>query len=81
MLKFEQINTESTYHRLQQFLLQQGDQIQLTHEQLAQEIGSAREVVSRHLKQLEKLSIITLHRGLILLIDRDKLSTQKFIVK
>ncbi len=81
MLKFEQINTESTYYRLQQLLLQQNDHIPLTHEQLAQEIGSAREVVSRHLKQLEKLNIITLHRGLILLIDRDKLSRQKIIVK
>ncbi len=81
MLKFEQINTESTYYRLQQFLLQQDDHIPLTHEQLAQEIGSAREVVSRHLKQLEKLNIITLRRGLILLIDRDKLSRQKVIVK
>lgn len=37
--------------------------VHLTHEQIAKYIGSAREVVSRELKQWEKAGIVTLFRG------------------
>ncbi len=39
--------------------------IQLTHQQLANELGTAREVVSRLLKQLEKQGFLINHRGKI----------------
>ncbi len=43
--------------------------VTLTHQALAQEIGSAREVVSRHLKQLAGRGLIRLQRGRIELLD------------
>jgi len=38
----------------------------VTHQQIADEIGTSREVISRHLKQLEQESMITLKRGKII---------------
>ncbi len=54
--------------RLARFLSQQaasGDAIEMTHQDIATELGSAREVISRQLKALEKQQLITLHRGSI----------------
>lgn len=48
--------------------------ITLTHEQLAIEIGSAREVVSRRLASLEKNGLVEKQRGQIRIIDTEKLS-------
>jgi CRP/FNR family transcriptional regulator len=39
--------------------------IETTHEQLAIELGSARVVVSRLLKELEQKGVVSLHRGKI----------------
>jgi CRP/FNR family transcriptional regulator len=41
-----------------------------THQDLAVELGSAREVVSRHLKELQRRGLIDLTRGQIALRDR-----------
>ncbi len=43
--------------------------IRITHQELAAEIGSVREVVSRHLKKFESNQLIRLGRGNIELID------------
>ncbi len=43
--------------------------IQLTHQELAVILGSAREVVSRHLKRYETMGYIKLHRGSIEITD------------
>lgn len=48
--------------------------ISLTHEQLAIEIGSAREVVSRRLANLEKKNIIEKQRGYIKIVNHEKLA-------
>lgn len=42
--------------------------LQITHEQLAHELGTAREVISRLLKQLEQANIVTLGRNKITLM-------------
>lgn len=47
----------------------QSSQIQITHEQLANELGTARVVVSRLLKQLEESGIVQLGRNRIVLAD------------
>lgn len=47
--------------------------IAMTHEQIAGELGTAREVVSRLLKELERSGAIGLSRGRITLMDRDRL--------
>lgn len=47
--------------------------LKLTHEQVARYMGSAREVVTRMLKYFAEEGIVTLSRGTITIIDRDKL--------
>jgi len=44
--------------------------IAITHDRLATEIGTAREVVSRQLKLLELESLVSLSRGAITVVDR-----------
>lgn len=51
----------------------QGPGIDVTHEALAAELGSAREVVSRALKKLEHRAIVRLHRGHIEVLNREAL--------
>ncbi|WP_207062695.1 Crp/Fnr family transcriptional regulator [Motiliproteus sp. SC1-56] len=58
--------------RLARHLLKQGRErvaLQLTHQALATELGSAREVISRQLKELEHLGLVTLGRGTIRIDD------------
>ncbi|NMD68753.1 Crp/Fnr family transcriptional regulator [Bacillus sp. DNRA2] len=45
----------------------------ITHEELASELGTAREVVSRLMNQLEKNDILRLSRGKVMMYDRKKL--------
>lgn len=42
--------------------------LEITHQKLAGEIGTAREVISRLLKQMEKDNLITLERGKIIIL-------------
>ncbi len=49
-------------------------ELRVTHQDIAAEIGSSREVVSRTLKALEKEGLLSLGRGLIRLEDRDGLA-------
>lgn len=46
----------------------------LTHEKIAQYMGSAREVVSRMLKYFEREGLVALHRGGVELLDREALN-------
>jgi len=64
--------------RLASCLLQEaesrgGREVKLTHEQLARDISSAREVVSRVLGKFAADGLISLHRGLIVIEDPDRL--------
>lgn len=45
-------------------------EVHATHEQIAVEIGSAREAVSRQLAQLARNGLVATHRGAIELLDR-----------
>jgi len=49
-------------------------EIKITHQALASELGTAREVVSRLLKEFERHSWVKLHRGTINILDHDQLS-------
>jgi len=51
----------------------QSETLDITHQDLAQELGSTREVVSRILKNLEKQGCIKLSRGQIQVADGQKL--------
>ncbi|VAW84109.1 Transcriptional regulator, Crp/Fnr family [hydrothermal vent metagenome] len=47
--------------------------VKATHQELADELGTAREVVSRQLKEFEKHNWIVLHRGKLIVTDREAL--------
>jgi CRP/FNR family transcriptional regulator, anaerobic regulatory protein len=49
------------------------NRIEMTHEQLAADMGTAREVVSRLLKELENRKIVQLKRGTVIILNREAL--------
>jgi len=68
MQRLELINFTSIDSRLADALLTRATtdgRLETTHEALAEEVGTAREVISRHLKKLETQGILTLERGII----------------
>lgn len=74
----ESIAFQSIPYRIAEFLLKQMDTdkqmtLQITHEQLAVELGTAREVISRSLKDLARNHIIAARRGCIQVLDRNLL--------
>lgn len=69
--RFEHMVLESVHQRLASFLLTRSNSqncVETTHELLAVEIGTAREVVSRHLKSMEQEGLIKTSRGRIELL-------------
>ncbi|NCA67667.1 MAG: Crp/Fnr family transcriptional regulator [Clostridia bacterium] len=78
MWAMEQLLFSSFEKRLASFLYDESVKtktmvIKLTHEQIARYISSAREVVSRMLKNFEKEGIVALSSGAIEVIDKEKL--------
>lgn len=78
MWAMQQILFMSFDKRLAIFLLDEvsknGDiSIQLTHDQIAKYVGSAREVVSRMLKYFENEGLVELYRGGLKVIDKNGL--------
>jgi CRP/FNR family transcriptional regulator len=64
--------------RLANFLLEQAnledsDYLEITHERIANHLGTAREVVSRMLKYFQSEGMVTLNRGSIRIADYKKL--------
>jgi CRP/FNR family transcriptional regulator len=55
--------------RLAQYLLERGPRLMTTHQAIADELGTVREVVSRRLKQLEGRDLVRLERGQIEVMD------------
>ena len=54
--------------RLAQFLLNQ-DLTKITHQQIALELGTVREIISRLLKHFQDEGLVTLHRNRIQILD------------
>lgn len=69
----------SVKKRLAQLLLLNSNSgkysIYMTHEAFAKELGTAREVVSRELKSFERLGILSLARGRLVINNADALET------
>ena len=79
MWVMEQMISKNMGQRITAFLLEQsvleGSQtLTLTHDIIAKNIGTAREVISRTLKYLENEGLLKLSRGQIQLIDMKKLN-------
>lgn len=61
--------------RLAKLLLEVGtDSVQRTHQQIADELGTAREVVSRQVKRFEQKQWVALGRGQVDILDREALT-------
>lgn len=74
----EQILWKSFDKRLAGFLLdeialEESNTLKITHEKIAQHLGSAREVVTRMLKYFQAEGIVKLGRGTVEIIDEDSL--------
>ncbi len=71
MRTFESVAFERVGPRLARLLLARARDgaVDATHQALAAELGSAREVVSRNLKAFEKRGLVALERGAVRLLD------------
>lgn len=73
--KFQQMLFTSAERRLAKFLLTEsartaGDEIRLTHEETAQYLGTAREVVSRLIREFSQEGLVQTSRGCIHILNR-----------
>lgn len=74
--RLEALNFTSIDSRLADTLLQLGREtreISITHLALAEEVGTAREVITRHLKQFARRGVLRIERGSIELLDRKQI--------
>ena len=73
--KFQQMLFTSADRRLAKFLLTESartasDEIRLTHEETAQYLGTAREVVSRLIREFSQEGLVQTSRGRIHILNR-----------
>lgn len=75
MLVIEEVAFKRMDYRLAERLLQRqrDGQVNATHQDLAVELGTAREVISRLLKEFERRGSVSLERGLIEIRDAETL--------
>jgi CRP/FNR family transcriptional regulator len=59
--------------RLARLLLARSEQLRCTHQDLADDLGTAREVISRYLKEFDTAGLVRLRRGEIHILDRQSL--------
>lgn len=72
-LLFMKLDRRVAIFLLEQSAFEEGDVITLTHEQIANHLGTAREVISRMLKYLANEGILSVSRKGIVIIDRKAL--------
>ncbi len=80
MWLMEQIMWKSFDKRLASFLLEEcaldgSTSLKITHEKIANHLGTAREVVTRMLRYFQSEGMVTLNRGTIDIVDKKKLET------
>lgn len=78
MWLMEQIMWKSLDKRLAAFLLEESaidgtDTLKITHETIANHLGSHREVITRMLRYFQSEGMVRLSRGMVTLLDRKKL--------
>lgn len=81
MLLVEEVAFQRLDQRLAKMLLGKSEPIHATHQTLADELGSVREIVSRLLKGFAAQGLVALGRERIELIDRDRLRQLAGIAK
>jgi len=60
--------------RLAGWLLERGEVVRTTHQRIADDLGSVREIVSRLLRRFEEDGLVTLGREEVRILDRDGLA-------
>ena len=70
---FSSFEKRLSYYLLEEINIQESNILKLTHEKIAKDIASAREVVSRMLKDFENKNYLKISRGKIEVINRKKL--------
>jgi CRP/FNR family transcriptional regulator len=78
MLTLDEVAFRRMDRRVAALLLgrvQQGDRLFLTHQEIANELGSSREVVSRVLEDFQARDLLQLARGAIVITNRQQLET------
>ena len=80
MWLMDQIMNKKLDARISSFLLEESDRtnsdtLRVTHEQIANHLGSAREVVTRMLKHFQTEGMLSLGRGSIEILDKEPLKT------
>ena len=78
MWLLEKVLWQSMDQRLAGFLLEESnlagsDELSITHEAVARHLGTAREVVTRMLKYFKNEGLITLTRGTIRILDKERM--------
>ncbi len=76
MWLLEQVVFENMEKRLASYLLEETDEsniLKVTHEKIANDLGTAREVISRLLKHFERDELLVLKRNSIQIINEEKL--------
>ncbi|MDH4107990.1 MAG: Crp/Fnr family transcriptional regulator [Gammaproteobacteria bacterium] len=78
--RVRELTTRRVDHRLAEYLLRKFAEsgqtrpiLKVTHQAIAIELGTAREVVSRRLQELEAAAVVSLGRGRVTLLDERKL--------
>ena len=80
MWLIEQIMWKSLDKRVASFLLEEAsieenDKLKLTHETIANHLGTHREVITRMLRYFQSEGIVKLSRGTVTILDKEKLET------
>ena len=78
MWLMEQVMWQSLDKRLAEFLLEEAaiegtDQLKITHEAIANHLGSHREVITRMLRYFQNEGMVKLSRGMVTILDDAKL--------
>ena len=73
MARIDEVAFRGLNERVASALLTHCEPIVITHQRLADEVGSVREVVSRILKEFEAQGLVRLARGRIQILDRERL--------
>ena len=73
MARIEELAFRGLDERVAAALLAHCEPVVITHQRLADEVGSVREVISRILKEFEARDLVRLERGRIHILDRERL--------
>lgn len=78
MWLIEQIMWKSMDKRVAAFLLEESsiegtNELKITHENIANHLGSHREVITRMLQHFQSSGMVTLSRGMVTILDEEKL--------